>query len=105
MAWRHLNYRTSTEALTGLTPDISHLKFTFWQKSWYYEYNGKFPSSPWKPCCVIMFSDHQGNQFTYNIWTTDKDDNWEDGREITRDIVIPRVINNEPPSMFFLTLQ
>ena len=61
-AWRRLNYRTSTEALTGLTPDIYHLKFTFWQKAWYYEYNGKFPSSPWKPWCVIIFADHQGFQ-------------------------------------------
>ena len=32
--WRRLKYRTSTEALTGLTPDISHSEFTFWQKAW-----------------------------------------------------------------------
>ena len=42
-AWFRLNNRTSTEALTGLTPNISHLKFTFWKKAWYYEFNGKFP--------------------------------------------------------------
>ena len=104
-AWRRLNYRTSTEALTGLTPDISHLKFTFWQKAWYYEYNGKFPPSPWKPCRVIMFADHQGDQFTYKIWTVDKDDNWEDSRELTRDIVIPIISYHEPPAMSFITLQ
>ena len=52
-----------------------------------------------------MFADHQGDQFTYNIWTVDKDDNWEDGREITQYIVIPRISNHKPPSMSFLTLQ
>ena len=36
-AWRRLNYKTPTEALTGLTPDIYHLKFTFWHKAWYYK--------------------------------------------------------------------
>ena len=104
-AWRRLNYRTSTESLNSLTPDISHLKFNFWQKAWYYECNGKLPSIPWKPCRVIMFSDHQGDQFTYKIWTVDKDDNWEDGRELTRDIVIPRISNHAPPAISFLTIQ
>ena len=42
-AWCLLNYRTYTEALTGHTPDIFHLKFTFCSKPWYYDYNGKFP--------------------------------------------------------------
>ena len=42
-AWRCLNYRTSTDALTSITPDISHLKFTFGKKAWYYEYNRRFP--------------------------------------------------------------
>ena len=102
--WRRLNYRTSTEALTGLTPDISHLKFTFWKKAWYYEYNGKFPLSPWKPCRVIMFAYHQGDQFTYSIWIVDKDDNWEDGRELTWGIVIPRISNHELPATSLLTL-
>ena len=52
-----------------------------------------------------MFADHQGNQFTYKIWTVDKDDNWEYSRELTRDIVIPRVGNHKPPSTSLLTLQ
>ena len=100
-----LNYRTSTEALTGLTHDISHLKFTFWKNNWYYEYNGKLPSSSWKPCHVIMFTDHQGDQFTYNIWTVDKDDSWLDDRELTWDIVIPRLSDHKPPATSLLTLQ
>ena len=52
-----------------------------------------------------MFADHQGDQFTYKIWKVDKYDNWEDDREITQDIVIPRVSNHETPVMYFLTLQ
>ena len=35
----------------------------------------------------------------------DKDDNFEDGRELTRYIFIPRVSNHKPPDMSFLTLQ
>ena len=52
-----------------------------------------------------MFADHQGDQFTYKIWTVDKDYNWEDGRDLTRDIVIPRISNHKPPAMSLLTLQ
>ena len=52
-----------------------------------------------------MFADHQGDQFTYKIWTVDKDDNWEDGRELTRDIVITRICNHKPPVMSLLNLQ
>ena len=52
-----------------------------------------------------MFADHQGDQFTYNIWKVDKYDNWEDGKEITWDNVIPRVSNHVPPAMSLLTLQ
>ena len=52
-----------------------------------------------------MFADHQGNQCTYNIWTVDKYDNWENGREITWDIVIPRISNHKPPAISLLTLK
>ena len=52
-----------------------------------------------------MFADQQGDQFTYKIWKVDKDDNWEYGRELTRDIVIPRISNHEPPAMSLITLQ
>ena len=52
-----------------------------------------------------MFADHQGDLFTYKIWTVDKYDNWEDGRELTWDIVIPRVSNHKPPAMSLLTIQ
>ena len=52
-----------------------------------------------------MFADHQGDQFTYKIWTADKDDHWEDGKELTRDIVIPRISNHELTAMSLLTLQ
>ena len=47
-ARRRLNWKTSVEALTGNTPDISHLRFAFWDKAWYYEYNAKFPENPWE---------------------------------------------------------
>ena len=95
-ARRRLNYRTPTETLLGLTPDIYHLKFNFWQKSWYYEYNHKFPNSPWKPSRVVMFADHQGDQFSYNIWTVDDDENREKGKELTWYILITRVSGPEP---------
>ena len=52
-----------------------------------------------------MFADHQGDQFTYTIWTVDKDDNWEDGRELTRYIVIPIIGNHYTPAVSLLTLQ
>ena len=52
-----------------------------------------------------MFAYHQGNQFTYKIWKVDKNDNCVDSRELTRDIVIPRVSDHEPPAKSLLTLQ
>ena len=52
-----------------------------------------------------MVADHQGDQFTYKIWTVDKDDNWEDGRELTRYIVIPRLSNHGLPDISLLTIQ
>ena len=96
--WRRLNYSTRTEALLGITPDIFHLKFTIWKKACYYYYNHNFPNSPWKPCRVVMFADHQGDQFTYKIWTVYDDDIWEKGKDLTRDIVIPRVSGHKPPA-------
>ena len=105
-AWRRLNYITSTDTWTGVKPDISHLKFTFWQKAWYHDYNGNFPSSPWKPYCVIIFAYHQGGQLTYKIWIVDKNDIWEDIRELTLDILLlTKVSNHETPDTSLLTLQ
>ena len=104
MARRHLNDKTPTESLTGLTPNISHLKFTLWHKSWYYEYNNKFPKIPWKTCRVVGFANHQGNQFTYKVWTVCDDDDWTDVRELTRDIFIPRVIGRKHPATSLLSL-
>ena len=52
-----------------------------------------------------MFADHQDNQFIYNIWTVNKNDNREDDRELTRDTVISRVSDHEPPTTSLLTLQ
>ena len=104
-ARRRLNWRTATEALTGYTPDISHMKFAFWEKAWYYDYNHRFPESPWKPCRFVGFAEHQGDQFTYKVWTISdtKTESWEKGRELTRDIVIPRLGNTPPPAMHTLS--
>ena len=52
-----------------------------------------------------MFANRQFDQFPYNIWTVDKDDNWEDGRYLTQDIVIPRISHHKPPDTSLLTLQ
>ena len=51
-----------------------------------------------------MFADQQGDQFTYKIWIVDKNDNLEDGRELTQYIFIPRVRNHKPAT-FLLALQ
>jgi len=92
-ARRCLNWRTSTEALAGFTPNISHLKFAFWEKAWCCNCNHRFPESPWKPCKFISPADHQGDQFTCKVWTISNlaTETWEGGRESTRDIVIPRL--------------
>ena len=52
-----------------------------------------------------MFADHHGDQFTYNIWTVDKYDNWEDDSDLTRDSVIPTISNHDPPAMSLITPQ
>ena len=56
------------------------------------------------PFRVVTFDEHQGNQFTYNIWTLDDDDNWEKGKELTLDIVITRVSGHNPPAMLLRSL-
>ena len=43
-----------------------------------------------------MFADHQGDQFSYNIWTVDDDENREKGKELTWYILITRVSGPEP---------
>ena len=82
------------------------MKFAFWEKAWYYDYNHRFPESPWKPCKFIGLADHQGDQFTYKVWTiTDlATEKWEGGRDLTRDIVIPRLSNNPPQRQTFSPL-
>jgi hypothetical protein len=101
-ARRRLNWRTPHERLYGTTPDISRFRFQFWQKAWYYEPSSKFPESPWRPCRVLFPAPKSGDEFTYKVWTiTDlKLETWEDGRELTRDVVIPRKDSEEsPPAM------
>ena len=51
-----------------------------------------------------MFADHQGDQFTYNIWTLYDDNNWENDKELTRNIVIPRVSGHGPPATLLSSL-
>ena len=51
-----------------------------------------------------MFADHQGNQFTHKVSTVYDDDNWERDKDLTQDIVIPRVSSHNRPATLLRSL-
>eukprot|EP00957_Ditylum_brightwellii_P135526 10333622-Ditylum_brightwellii.AAC.1 len=46
---KELKWRTPSETLHGETPDISWLRFQWWQPIWYYEDGLKYPESRMLP--------------------------------------------------------
>ena len=48
LASRKLDWRTPKEKLTGETPDISLIRFHFWELIEYYNPNEKQPHDGWK---------------------------------------------------------
>ena len=89
LAKKSLNWRTSYEILNGDTPDLSAFRFSFWQPVEYYDPVAKFPDSQWKRGRFLGIAWDSGDQFTFKIWT-DHDDDWKNGKELTRNIVRPR---------------
>ena len=89
LAKNSLNSRTSYELLNGDTPDISAFRFTFWQPIEYFDPTAKFPDSLWKKGRFLGIAWDSGDQFTFRIWI-DHDDDYNNGRELIRNIVRPR---------------
>ena len=79
--------------LNGDTPDISAFRFGFWQEIDSFEPTAKFPNSRWKPGCFLGINWKSGDAFTFTIWTVGKDNTWETGRELTRNLIRPRKLD------------
>ena len=77
------------EVLHGETPDKSMFRFKFWEAVWYYENPAKWPHSKKLIGRWIGIAWNHGDDFTYKIWTT-PDNDWKQGREIIRNVVMRR---------------
>ena len=77
-----LGYRTPDEKCWGITPDISHLRFSWWEQVLYYETDKKYPNSRMLPGRWLGIDTKTGDDITYHIVTMPQDD--------TRNSVVPR---------------
>ena len=67
LASRKLEWRTSTERLTGNTPDISMFRYHIWQQVEYYEPTVKQPQDGWKPARFLGIIWDSGDALTFFI--------------------------------------
>lgn len=82
--------------MSGNTPDISKFRFKFWEPIC--EPTAKFLDIGWKKGRFIGFAENIGDPFTYKIWTISGNEDWTDGRELVRNIVIRRQTGTQPPA-------
>ena len=90
-----LDKSTPIEMLTGNTPDISMFRYAFWQPIEYLDPSIKFPDCKWKPGRFVGIAWKHGDPLTYKIWTEPDAGGWEKGSELVRNVVRPRVLNND----------
>jgi hypothetical protein len=106
-ALHSLKWRTPLETIDGETPDISFLRYHFWEQVWYLEGNARFPERKWLKGRFEGVAWTTGDQMCYHI-APDSDDKQ---RRVVRSLVLPRHpdekapldINKRPSDYYFPT--
>ena len=63
----NLDGRTSSEKLSGQTPDISIFRFAWFQAVWYYNPSLSFPSDKMEPGFFLKLAENTGDGFAYVV--------------------------------------
>ena len=66
-------WRTPFEKLWGYTPDISNIRFKWWDRVWYYQHDQKYPACRILPGQFVGIARNTGDQLTYKILTEPSD--------------------------------
>jgi hypothetical protein len=82
-----LKQRTPYEALHGETPDISNIRFQWWEPVWYYGTQVKYPKRRMLPGRFLGISENTGDECTFLILTAPED---KQRSVISRSLVTPR---------------
>ena len=86
--YKSLGYRTPEENFLGVIPDISHLRFSWWDQVWYYETGQKIPNSRMLPGRWLGIDTMTEDSITFHILTMPKDGTRSS--VISRHLVTPR---------------
>ena len=90
--------RTPHEVLNGDTPDISHIRFKWWDQVWYYAPDSKYPSRRMLPGRFLGFAYQTGDELTFRVLTCP--DVPQRQAVISRSVVTPRRANEPAHGAF-----
>jgi hypothetical protein len=88
IASESLNWKTPLEVSTGETPDISHIRFHFYQPVWYLSPTATAGETRYLKGNFIGFSDTMGDNFSYEIAV--KKTRSSKAKTLSRTVVLPR---------------
>jgi hypothetical protein len=88
IASESLNWKTPLEVATGETPDISHIRFHFYQPVWYLSPTATAGETRYLKGNFIGFSDTVGDNFSYEIAV--KKTRSTQAKTLSRTVVLPR---------------
>jgi hypothetical protein len=86
-AHQQLNWKTPSELLNSVTPDISVFRFVSFEPIWYYKPAVKYPDPNFMPGHFVGISWNSGDAFTYRIWACPEGKQLSEGHKLVRNIV------------------
>ena len=90
-----LRWSTPYEKMWGYTPDISNIRFKWWDRVWYYEHDQKWPARRMLPGRFVGIARNSGDEITYNILTQPETSDMTRPSVIVRSVVTPRRPNEK----------
>ena len=88
-----VNFKTPHEALEGETPDISHLRFKWWEPIWYMEPDTKYPAVRMRKGRFLGIAKNTGHALTYKVLTV-PDNPKTRAVVLSRSVVAPRELSD-----------
>jgi hypothetical protein len=85
-----IHWRTPFERMWGTTPDISSIRFKWWERVWYFEPKQSYPSRRMLPGRFLGLARNTGDKLCYQILTVPHESSATRPTVIVRSIVTPR---------------
>ena len=99
IARRQLDWRTPYEKHFGDTPDVSMLRFTFWQPIWYHNPRSQFPIAKMLKGRFLGFAPDVSDGFCYWI-VTEPTSSSVTPKVLSRSVLKPRFTDQQPPVVY-----